>query len=89
MFVVVYVDAIKKYIIVPEEWIFDIDEEKLKNRGCNPNQKVRIFWSALGIDGNGRPNAEYPANFGLNFATEHPPPNDACYMGKVVHYYSK
>lgn len=92
MFVVVYIHAAKKYIVVPEEWCYDINQEKLKNHGCNANQKIRIFWSFHGIDGHGCPDSQYPANFELGLADEYPPENDAmeaCYVVNTVHYYSK
>lgn len=45
MFVVVYLVGPKKLTVVPEEFIFDLNQRKLKNFGCNSNQVHRIYFS--------------------------------------------
>lgn len=57
MFVVVFLNGIKKYIPIVEEWIFDIDEQSLKNNGVNSNRNVLIFYSINGINDDGIPNS--------------------------------
>lgn len=45
MLVVVYLQEAKKYIVVPEEFIYRLDERSLKNYGINSNQKRLIYFS--------------------------------------------
>lgn len=93
MFVVVYLKDAKKNIIVPEEWIFDLDEQKLKNHGANSNQNYLVFWSYYGIYGDDDiPNAAYEPNFFLDKMVEYPPPHgvaECCYIGRIKHFYPK
>lgn len=92
MYVTVYIKVAKKYIVVPENWCYDIDEQKLKNNGVNSNQDIRIFWSSIGVDENGRPFCDYPPKFHLDEAKEYPPEKgltEACYIGSTKYYYSK
>lgn len=91
MYLVVYIKAARKNIVIPEKWCFDIDEEKLKNRGVNSNQDIRIFWSEIGVDIHGQPDCEYTPKFDLYLANQFPPEIglEACYIGRSKHYYSK
>lgn len=92
MFVVVLLKAIKKYIVVPEQWIYDVNEELLKNNGVNSNRDVLVFWSKNGVGINSCPDTNYAPNFLLEKSTIYPPPNDligACYIGRAIHYYGK
>lgn len=45
MFVVVFLSGPKKLTVVPENFIFDLNERKLKNLGVNSNQRYRIYFS--------------------------------------------
>lgn len=91
MFVVIFIKfPIEKYVVVPEQWIFDINEELLKNRGVNPNRDVCVFYSMHGIDENNQPCAECEPDFTMAKANAFPPPNDeACYTARVVRYFGK
>lgn len=89
MFVVVFLTDVKKHIIVPEQFIFGLDEERLKNIGRNSNFQYKIFWSENAIDENGVPNAEYLPNFALPKCTTFPPVDDACYVGKLKKFFSE
>lgn len=92
MFAVVLLKIPKKYVVVPEVWIYDINEEKLKNNGVNRNQDVLVFWSEDGIDENDRPNSSIEPNFDSEILSIHPPTNgitEDCYIGRVIRYYGK
>lgn len=45
VFAVAYLIAPKTHIVVPENYIFDLNEAKLKNYGVNSNQTHKVFWS--------------------------------------------
>lgn len=89
MFVVVYLNEIKKYIPIIEKWIFDVNEEKLKNYGANSNQNVRFYWSRSGLNENGVPDGNHAPNFNLPTSNIFPPENEACYIGRVKFYFGK
>lgn len=44
-FVVVFLKYSKQYVVVPEDWIQDLNNAKLKNNGRNSNQDFLLFWS--------------------------------------------
>lgn len=79
----------KKNIIVPENFIYGLDVEKLKNVGRNANHKYKIFWSESAINENGVPNAEYLPNFDLPKCTVFPPIDEACYIGQTRKCFSE
>lgn len=82
MFAVVYLNDIKKYIIVVEEWLFDVDEESLKNNGNISGRNVHVFWSSIGVDENGIPDKKYEPKFHLPIANVFPPLSVKVYRGK-------
>lgn len=90
MFVVVYLIEPKINIVIPEEWIFALDEEKIKNMGANSNQSYRIFYSNDASNENGVPNGLHAPNFNLLLMDIFPPSYDVvecCYIGRVKHFY--
>lgn len=92
MFVVVYLKEIKKRVIVPEKWIFDQNEEYLKNNGVNRNRDVLVYWSNDGVDANGCPDENYAANFRADKVNDHPPPNnivESCYIARTLRYFGE
>lgn len=90
MFVVVFIKSAKKKIVIPEKWIYDVNEELLKNKGVNSNRDVLIFWTKLAIDANGMPNVLHAPNFLATKSLEFPPSDDeACYIGRVIHYFGE
>lgn len=89
MFVVVYLVDAKAHIIVPEKFIFGLDEERLKNVGRNSNFQYKIFWAESAIDANGVPNAEFLPDFNLPKSTAFPPNDEACYVGKLKKFFSE
>lgn len=88
MLVEVIIESIKKKIVIPETWIYDINEEKLKNYGVNRNQKVLIYWSTSAIDANGCPIDTHQPNFLAPACGQFPPADDeACYIAYVNRYF--
>lgn len=81
-FVLVFLKEPKKYVVVPENFIFDLDQQKLKNNGANRNQNFKIFWS-------NDINCTAP-NFDAEESKIHPPiVVEACYIGRVYKFYSE
>lgn len=79
MFVVVYLSVPKKLTVVPEEFIFDLNQKKLKNNGCNRNQVQRIYfskaWFQNQIDGANLEQIFIP-NFDLTASSIYPLPDN-------------
>lgn len=81
-FALVRLDDVKKHVVVREDFVYDLNQEKLKNYGVNRNQKYRVFWS----------NDEkcQTANFNANLSSVHPPiENEACYNATLYRFYCK
>lgn len=91
MFVVVKLDSCKLKIVVPESWVYDINQELLRNQGVNSNRPVLVYWSKNGYIGD-VPDESHPANFHLNKATQFPPANgtdEACYTARLIRYFGE
>lgn len=93
MLVVVHLVKPKRRIIVPESFVFDLNEENLKNSGNNANVTYLIYWSkeALGDEKNS-PNHDRLPNFNAPLSEIYPPNNglsEACYKARLIHFCSK
>lgn len=89
MFVVVFLLEPKQHIVVPENHIYDLDEESLKNIGRNGNFQYKIFYSKRAIDDSGVPDCAYTPDFNLPKSTTFPPAQSGCYVGKLKKFFSK
>lgn len=70
----------KKYITVQESFVYDLNQQKLKNNGVNRNQMFKIFWS-------NNANCEIP-DFDAEISDVHPPlAENACYSGRLYKFY--
>lgn len=87
MFVVVFLLDEKKHIIVPEEFICELDEQSLKNVGKNAHFRYKIYWTPLNDEG--IPIAGYVPNFNLVKSTTFSVDGEACYVGKIKKFFSK
>lgn len=79
MFVVVFLSGPKKLTVIPEEFIFELNEKKLKNFGCNSNQAYRIYFSKewfLNQVHEINLGKIFISNFNLPVSDVHPLPND-------------
>lgn len=95
MFVIVFLSGPKQLTVIPEEFIFDLDERKLKNLGCNRNQSQRIYfskeWFQNQIDGINL-EKKFTPNFNLPASSIYPMPNDveeAVYIANLRKFESK
>lgn len=76
-FAVVYLIKPKKHIVVPENFIFDRNDIKLKNYGVNSNQ---VFW----CESDGEP------NFDANESNEFPPiSGEGCYKSRIWKFFGR
>lgn len=79
-FALVYLNSAKKYITVQESFVYDLNQQKLKNNGVNRNQMFKIFWS-------NNANCEIP-DFDAEISDVHPPlAENACYSGRLYKFY--
>lgn len=93
MFVVVFLISPKKRIIIPEHFVYDLCEERLKNSGCNKNHTYLIYWSKNSVgDGENAPDIDCVPNFNAPVSEIFPPENDAmeaCYKVQLRSFFSK
>lgn len=75
----------KMNLIVPKEWVKDIDEhwEKFVNRSINRNQVFLCFYSENpeAMDDHMCPNRNFPPNFAAGMGDF---PNDGCYQAHLL-----
>lgn len=96
MFVVVYLVDANAYTVVPKEFVYQLIEENVLNKGVNSNQNRLIYFSnelfdvlQSGVD-NGH--ETHIPNFNLPTTQEYPPPNDlleTCYIARLKKFFSK
>lgn len=85
-FVLVYLLRSREHLIVPEGWVQDLSNAKLKNHGANSNQDFLVFWSA----NNGTPNIHRNPNFNANLDWEyHATVDEVCYICRVKIFFGK
>lgn len=82
-----------KNCIVPEKYVFGLDEveDKLKTWGVSKHNHL-IFWTRSLLDDNFDTDSLLPPNFNLDPISEYPPPlgiDSACYIGRVKRFFSK
>lgn len=85
-FVVVYLVDAKRNVIVPENWVQDLNNAKLKNLGKNSNQIFLMFWSST----NDEANWDKEPNFGAPLVKDYCPTHDGvCFICKVKKFFGK
>lgn len=84
-FVVVYLLRARQFVVVPEIWVFDLNNAKLKNKGCNSNQNFLVYCSFR----NGEANLDSEPNFNAQLTTTHNGTMDACLICRVNKFYGK
>lgn len=94
MLVVVYLSEAKRYTVVPEQFIYRLNERNLKNLGLNRNQSRLIYFSADVFEKLERKEVfETPIpNFNLEISTIYPLPNDlneTCFLGRLIKFEGK
>lgn len=85
-FVVVYLIDAKQNVAVPENWVQDLNNAKLKNRGRNSNQNFLVFWSST----NDQANIENKPNFRALKVAQYISSHDGvCYNCRVKFFFGK
>lgn len=94
MYVTVYLSEAKKHTVIPQDYIYELVEVNLFNKGINTNQNRRIYFSQDVFDSfqNGEnPNLlDFPPNFGRPTAKVYPLPSDlrsACYIARLIKFW--
>lgn len=89
---VVSIVGSNKLVVVPINWIMDINRnwEKFTNYGLNTNQKFVCYWSSRddACDENVVPNNKFAPNFDANMA-DHFPCIDGCFNVKLIKFKGK
>lgn len=91
MLVVVYLSDAKQYTVVPEEFIYQLNERNLKNLGLNRNQSRLIYFSGDVFEQLNRNEVFEPPqpNFNLEVSFEYPLPNnlnETCFIGRLIKF---
>lgn len=92
MIVIVYLQDPKKYIAVPESFVYDLDERSLKNRGVNRNQNRLVYFSQEwheNMEANENVLQEFEPNFHCAITTRYPLPNyldETCFIGRLISF---
>lgn len=96
MYVTIYLFDAKHHTVIPKEYVYDLVDVNLFNRGINRNQNHLIYFSqdVFELFKNGEnPNLlDYPPNFGLPVSQVYPLPNDvrsACYICRLYCFWCK
>lgn len=85
-FVVVYLIGAREFVVVPENWVQDLNGAKLKNYGTNSNQNFLVFWAAS----NGKANLLATANFNASLELKyHASTEGACYICRIKKFFGK
>lgn len=93
--VVVLLTKPRKHCIVPEKYIFGLDEveDQLKTWGANKVHDHLIYWNRSLLNDNIAPDSiSHPPNFNVAKCEEFPPPSQissACFLGRVKRFFSK
>lgn len=94
MLLVVYLYEAERYTVVPEEFVFQLNERSLKMNGVNTNQNRRIYFSTecfeiLQQNGNVE---QFKPNFNLPITKIYPLPDnlmETCFYGRMYCFEGK
>lgn len=86
LFVVVYLVDAKRNVIVPENWVQDLNNAKLKNIGKNSNQNFLMFWSSTNDQANRHKEPDFGAPLVEQYFSTH---DGVCYICKVKKFFGK
>lgn len=96
MFIVVYLVEPKVHTIVPQQFVYELWQANLFNRGLNQNQNRLIYFSqelfnsfenGLDVD-----QTEYIPNFELAKTNVYPLPDnlqETCFIGRLVKFWGE
>lgn len=80
--VAVFIEA-RETVILPENWIKDLNTAKLKNNGCNSNQNFRAYYRIDGL-GNNDPNFNAPLLTSMKDLRE-----EGCFLCRIKKFFGK
>lgn len=86
MLVVVYLQDAKRYTVVPESFIYDLNEKNLKNLGVNRNQSRLIYFSQYlfeNLQANENLDEQFEPNFHCPITKVYPLP-ETCFIGRMI-----
>lgn len=85
-FAVVYLIRAREYVVVPDNWVFDLNTAKLKNNGRNSNQDFLVYCAFAG----GEPMFDKQPNFEAPFSSQYDPNIDeACFLCRVKKFFGR
>lgn len=93
--VVVLLTKPREHCIVPEKYIFGLDdlEDQLKTWGANKVHNHLIYWNHTLLNNNIAPDSmSHPPYFNLAICEEFPPPpeiDSVCFHGRVKRFFSE
>lgn len=85
-FVVIYLIRARIIVVVPESWVQDLNNARLKNRGVNSNQNFLVFWAGIngGADLARKPNFNAPFDSVFD-ASAH----GICYLCRILKFFGE
>lgn len=94
MYAVVVLFQAREHCVVPQEYIFGLDEieAEMKTWGVHKQHKHLIFWSRALLNDTYPVGIVDPPNFDLDPIDEFPPPDridSACYLGRIKRFFSE
>lgn len=78
------------HIVIPVTWVYNYEGmiEKFIRKSINRNQKCLVFFSKKNFDG--IPDGSIDGNFSAPISLVFPiAGEEACFISKITHYYSK
>lgn len=85
-FVVVYLIRAREFVVVPENWVLELNTAKLKNYGTNSNQNFLVFWSATCGTPNLRASVDFNATLNFQYRAT---TNGVCYICRIKKFFGK
>lgn len=92
MLVIVFLEDAKKHTVVPESFIYDLNEKNLKNLGVNRNQRRLVYFSKQWFENMERKvnlGDEFVPNFHHPITKDYPLPEglaETCFIGRLIHF---
>lgn len=96
MFVTVFIYGAKIHTVIPQKFIYELNHESLYNKGVNPHQKRRIYFSQVLFDllqsGVNVNLGDYNPNFGLPITSVYELPNgsnETCFFARLIKFWGE
>lgn len=96
MFVTAYLYGANMQTVIPQKFIYELNRENLFNKGVNPHQKRRIFFSQELFDllesGENVDICNYNPNFDLPITSVYPLPNglkETCFFARLYKFWGE